>query len=254
MAGALVPNLGDMFSVRIDPTWAYRNLWRSPLGTVLSAVFMDLEDGIDEGAAVNYADTEVIGRGESIKTYMGTGSREVSLVFKFRAQGLSGGVDAIDRAGGSNLSVFNNPRDALSVDRNGVQARDRGAVNGINTILDREVVQPARWLDALRYPITDEAGVTHGPPPVILSIGDILAMRCVVTSCGVGWRSPWDPETMLPHGADVSVTFASVATRISNYNFEGPWRWQQDTLGGVDGPTNPFSSISMPTNLRSPLG
>ncbi len=92
------------------------------------------------------------------------------------------------------------------------------------SILDEEVVQKARWLDALKYPVIDELqNVSLGPPPVILTIGRLLSMRAVVTDVSIAWQPSFDPDTLMPHGADVSVTFAASNQRIGNYRFDGQW-------------------------------
>ncbi len=247
-ATALVTDLGDLFSVQIDPTWPYIHLWGEGDGfsqapTKLSVTFMDLEEGISEQAQANYADQDIIGRAESIKTYISTSSREVPLTFRFRAQGLIG-TDNGERVGGSSLSGFGDVQNALRVNSNGVAARDDTAASGLSLILEKEVRAPALWLDALQYPVIDEAGISHGPPPVILTIGQLLMMRCVVTSCAINWESSFDPETMLPFGASVSVSFSATHTRVGNRSFKaGPWRFAAQRLNGVDGQANPQSGL-----------
>lgn len=238
---AIVTDLGNLFTVRIDPTWRYRGLWTSPIGTKLSVSFFDFDDGISESASVNYSDTDVIGRAEQIKTYMGTGSREVPLVFKFRAQGLLGG-DAGSRVGGTTLSALSAP---TAINGDGVQARDQN--DGLADALNNEVINPAKFLDALKYPLQTEAGVSVGPPRLILTIGQLLTMRCIVTASQLDWKAPFDPDTLLPYGAEVSVTFTSTVERVTGYEFDGPSRWTgtQTQLAGVDGPANPFSNLGL---------
>lgn len=238
---AIVTDLGDLFTVRIDPTWRYRSLWRSPIGEKLSAHFMDLSEGITEAASVNYAGASVIGRGEEIKTYLGTGNREVTLPFRFQAQGIVGS-DAGQRVGGVNLSALSAP---TLVNSDGVQQRDD--TGGLYDILDQEVMQPAKFLDALKFPLNNGQGVSVGPPRVLLTIGRLLSMRCIVVASTLRWTGPFDPDTMASYGAEVQVTFCSVSDRITEYEFNGPSRWAGATdpavLGGVDGPANPFSDL-----------
>lgn len=249
---AIVSDLGDLFTVRIDPTWRYRSLWGSPLGDKLSVHFMDLDEGISEAASVNYAGASIIGRGEEIKTYMGTGNREVTLTWKFQAQGIRGS-DAGSRVGGTNLSALSEP---TLVNSDGVEARDD--TGGLFEQLDREVMQPAKFLDALKFPLKQEQGVSVGPPRLLLTIGQLLSMRCIVIASTLTWRGPFDPATMAPYGAEVQVTFCSVSEQITEYNFTGPSRWKGVTdpsvLGGVDGPANPFSSLGGGTSGTDNIG
>ncbi len=243
-ATAIVGDLGDLFTVTIDPTWPYLGLWDGgDIGDVLRVTFFDFEAGISEGSSVNYAGQDVVGRAEQIMSYTGTGSRELPMVFQFRAQGMVGG-DAGKRVGGSNLTLWQDIKDAVRVNGDGEQARDRTA--GIEGILEREVKQPALWLDALKYPVVDEGtGLSHAPPPVLISIGRLLKMRAVATSVQVSWVGPFDPDTLMPHGATVAVTFTAVSGFAGRHSMRGTSRWKPSSgaLDGVDGPANPSSSL-----------
>lgn len=156
------------------------------LGRKCEFTFIDLEEGIQESAGVNYADIDVIGRAEAFKNYVGTANREFSITFKFRAQGLVG--------------------DTLAAS------------------LNREVVLPAKWIDALKFPITDRSGsggtgISHAPPRCHLRIGQLFTGFVIVTDAQITWMHPFDPDTLLPHGADVSTTLTVVRRRIKNYDF-----------------------------------
>lgn len=181
------PPLTSLLHVSIDPTWyaVNRMRWNSPLGDKLPVTFLALDDGITEVSSVEYADTQVIGRAEVYKSYMGTGNREISLLFQFRAQGISG-------------------------------------VNLKQTI-EKEVIAPARWLDALKYPVIVGA-LSIAPPPVILVLGELLVLRCIATAVSLRWGPQFDPATMLPLSADVEVTFTAVHESLGEYAFEGPRR------------------------------
>ena len=180
--GPTPPPLKGLITVVIDPAWYAQNghNWMSPLADKLPITYLDLNDGISEQAGVDYADTPVIGRAEVYKTYMGTQNREVTLLFQFRAQGLSDG--------------------------------------DISKTCQKEVIDPAKWLDALKYPvIVNDLNIS--PPPVILVLGDLLAMRCVATSVSIKWGPTFDPGTLLPLAADVEVTFTAVHSSLGGYEF-----------------------------------
>ncbi len=194
MSQSILPPQAGLLQLQIDPTWPYYNQWlaRSPIGASLTFTFTDLEGGIEENSAPSYSDTPVLGRPESYKTYLGTSNRQVSFVFQFRAQGrpLSGQV-----------------------------------TEGIYEALDSEVTKPARWLDSLKYPYVDAQNISHAPPPCILTVGQLLLLRVVVTSCVVKWLPPWDPKTHLPFAADVACTFDAVHPMLGNYQYTGPTRF-----------------------------
>lgn len=182
---AFVTPLKDRLELRIDPDWPRRKLWlglqNNTIGDKLVFTFFDFEEGIQEQAAVNYADIDVIGRAEVYKNFVGVSNREFSLNFKFQAQGVTSG-NLVD-------------------------------------VLDAEVVQPAKWIDALKYPITDQAGISHAPPPCLLQIGQLFHGRVIVTDASITWQHPFDPDTLMPYAAEVSTTLTVVRRRIQNYNF-----------------------------------
>lgn len=183
--GSIAGPINDGVYLEIDPTWLDHHK-DYPLNfdtTVkLPFIFIDLEDGIEESAEANYTDFEVIGRAESYKSYIGTGNREFPLVFKFRAQGL-------------------------------------GDFGGVESALLNEVRKPALWLDSLQVPWVGRDGLSHAPPPCILSLGQLFFGRVVVAPVQISWQPPFDPDTFLPHGADVTCTCTVVREHIENYSF-----------------------------------
>lgn len=186
----LVSDLGERFSLRIDEKWLALTgvepsiAWKNPLGTRLSVMFYDLEQGIEETAGVNYADSEIIGRAEGYKSYVGTNNKEIPLTFQFMAQGGNG----------------------------------NGANGDLADTLQRQVVDPTHWLDALKYPYTAPSGISYAPPRVILVIGKLITCRCVATDVSINWQAPFDPDTMLPYAAEVNCTFSIVRSAIKNYS------------------------------------
>lgn len=176
-------------NLRVDPTWPYFKDWTAvssrPQGT-LFFTFIEVDE-ITESAAVNYSETEIIGRAESFLTYQGTANREITLPLGFRAQG-RGGVD-------------------------------------LKTSIEHEVMQPARWLDSLKYPFIDIQGISHAPPPLILTIGELLTMRCVLSAADIVWLAPFDPGSHLPLAATVAATFRATHRSLGNYEYSGPARF-----------------------------
>jgi len=194
LAQGLAPPL-DKLVIRVDPSWPHMVAWRmvvNPEGvagvpdTHLAFAFVDLEEGLTESAAVNYADTEIVGRAEAYKTFISTGNKQFPINFQFRAQGLS--------TSGEELTG----------------------------ILQKEVVLPARWLDALKYPVVWQ-GLTLAPPPCILQVGSLFVARVVADDVQIQWQHPFDPESLLPHGAEVSCTFSVVRRVVGNYPMDGLW-------------------------------
>jgi hypothetical protein len=191
MSATLPPPLRQLAKIIIDPQWPllrFSTAWSSPLGRELPFTFFETESGIQENAGVNYADTEIVGRAEAYKSYISTGNKEVPLTFHFHAQGLDGGMD-------------------------------------VRKVLDAEVVQPAKWLDALKYPAIIN-GVSHAPPPCLLMLGELLTLRVVATEVSVQWMEPFDPDTLLPHYAVVTCVFTGVHRRITGYRFNSPSRFK----------------------------
>ena len=187
-APAIVRPMQDLAFIEIDEMWLAENPegWQSRLGSRLPFLFMDLEEGIQESAAVNYADIEVVGRAEAYKSYVGTGNREIQLTFQFRVQGIEAGAF-------------------------------------LETAIDNEVLQPAHWLEALKYPYVGDDELSHAPPPCLLQVGQLFSGRVVATDVQRTWQSPFEPESLLPHGAEVTCTFAVTSEFIDDFNFENEW-------------------------------
>ena len=150
--------------------------------------YVDFSEGIIERAPVRYTSVHPFGRTEAYKTFVGVDNREVTLRLYYAA-GESGKSSSTDPA----------------------------------QVIMETVVQPALWLENLKYP-TD----TQPPPPVFLVIGRLLAMRAIVTACQIDWTVPYHitapPHTanptsaasdFLPHAANVTLTFMSVSSNPS---------------------------------------
>jgi len=176
--------LEDILVLEIDPLWTHIIPWESVFGTqnTLTLTFLDLEQGIEEVATPNYTDSEVIGRAEGYKTYVGTGNKEIPLTFSFWAQG------------------------------------EIASGNDLTQIIRKEVIERARWIERLKFPFIDEAGVAHAPPPLRLTIGQLITQRVIVTDASIKWLAPFTPDEMLPHGCEISCTFTVVNRAIANYN------------------------------------
>jgi hypothetical protein len=167
-------NLGDRLTITIDPSWPHISLWAHPFGNTLRVTFIDFAAGVQENAAPNYVNTEVVGRAEAYKAFLNTQNRQIQVPFRFRAIG-QGSID---------------PR----------------------TAIENEVVQPARFLDALKYPVYDpNQNLSFAPPPVLVKFGELFLARCIVTGGDINWIfDPMEPDTLLPHGCDFNAQFEVV--------------------------------------------
>lgn len=204
--------------VDIDPIWlgtakygggTYGDLWIPSaddwsITTSLFALFSTIDDeGITEDSAVMYADTDVPGRAEMYKTYMGTTNREIAIGFQFHAQ----------------------IPDSTETDEDGVNLVVKYAPNWC--------VQAVRWLDLLKQPVYDPSqDVTYPPPPVILRVGNLLAARCILTGGSPRWIGPFDPDTMFPNCAE----FHAVFTNVRNYPWTGDGDDPYDAYVGTPTP------------------
>lgn len=171
---AVAGNLGDRITIRIDPSWPHVSLWQHPLGNTLRTTFFDFAAGVQENAAPNYVNTEVVGRAESYKAYLNTGNRQLQMPFVFRVQGQ--------------------------------QTTDS------RTAVEQEILLPVRFLDALKYPVYDpNQGISYEPPPVIVKFGELFLARCVLTGGDIQWVfDSMEPDTLLPHGCIFNAQFEVV--------------------------------------------
>ena len=182
--------------VTIDPFWLSQHLDYplGPLGSKLACKYVDLESGITETVGVNYADSDVVGRAEAYKTYMGSANREIQLTFHF----------VVDKDDPLTVPLFGS-------------GNTEADVTGLT--LDDLVVQPALWFDSLKQPWVGSDGLSHAPPPCYLQIGELFVGRCVVTDASITWHHPFSVYTLFPHHSEVQVTFAVVRETIENYSF-----------------------------------
>jgi hypothetical protein len=212
-----VPNLDGILTLEVDPNInpvvMEAFLEQNPIGRKLSFAFLDFEAGISENAPPQYADTDVVGRAEQYKTYVGTANREYNLTFKFQAQGL-----------GQNAGTPTASRDAAKNAGNGPEGNRAAAKvtrTALATILEQEVVNPALWLDALQQPVVTPDGLSHAPPPVLVTVGRLIpTSRCIVLAAPPTWLQPFDPETLLPFAAEVGVTLTVVRKNIKSNIFK----------------------------------
>jgi len=93
--------------------------------------------------------------------------------------------------------------------------------------LETEVLLPARFLDALKYPLYSvQQEISYAPPTCILKIGTLFIGRVILSSGSPTWKAPVDPDTLLPHTCEFSATF-SVVRRFQpdlSYRFDGEWQ------------------------------
>ena len=85
-----------------------------------------------------------------------------------------------------------------------------------------EVIRPCRFLEALKSPMYNPAtGLSVAPPSFILTIGNLLTARCVLTAGDIRWMmAPMDPESMLPHGAEFPATFTVVRSQADDLSYQ----------------------------------
>lgn len=194
--------------VAVDTVWPYASDWIAQADDRAYSApcpYVDLSS-ITESSQPEYARVGILNRPEQILTYIGTSNREVSLTFHYVAES------------GVEVSSANVASRALAC--------------------KEFVVKPSLWLDALKYPYVDPTtGITHAPPPVILVIGDLLSMRCVVTSCQVTWKAPWihnlyDAKDAVPSHSEVAITFTSVSNKIVGPQVANPLGRSGHWLGG----------------------
>lgn len=90
-----------------------------------------------------------------------------------------------------------------------------------------EVVFPARFLDALKYPVYDETqDLQFEPPPCVLKVGTLFFGRVILTGGDLAWKGPVDVDTLLPHQCEFNATFSVVRKQQPDlgYRFDGIWQ------------------------------
>jgi len=188
--------LDGVLTVRVDSSWPHTRAWESsnagnPEGNPIkqSFTFLDqFDSGFEEQAGTSYAVVDIVGRTEAYRTWTGNANRTIPIVFKMFVQGLD-----------------TSPSDVA------------GRIKA-------EVVGPARWLDATRYPVLVVGNRLVSPPPLLLQVGSLYFGRVQAEEVSIRWVPPFEPDTLLPHGADVSVTFVEINRSPGQYNRVDPSR------------------------------
>lgn len=92
--------------------------------------------------------------------------------------------------------------------------------------IENEVIQPGRFLDALKYGLFDEGTErTTEAPPCYLKIGTLFFGRVVLTGGDPQWKGPVDTETLQPYSCEFAATFAVTRVFQSDlgYRYSGQW-------------------------------
>jgi hypothetical protein len=76
-------------------------------------------------------------------------------------------------------------------------------------------ISRVRALQSLKDPFDGPENLSIPPPPLLLIIGRLLAARVVMTEATVQWKGPFEPQTMIPHHAQVQTTF-TVVRNVAN--------------------------------------
>jgi len=200
-------------TLQIDPNWPHLTAFASQpiqlLFNSLTVVFCTLgEEGLTEQATANYATSDVLGRAEQYKTFTGTGNREISMTFHFVTQGSA--------SSGGSAYAENQNGNYVPAGTAGTQTSNGEYTGTGGPFL--ETVQPARWLESLKFPIPNSSvGLSYAPPPLILTVGKLLAARVALTEADIRWMPPFEPGTMYPFGAEVRCQF-TVVRAVTGYD------------------------------------
>lgn len=76
-------------------------------------------------------------------------------------------------------------------------------------------IRRVRALVSLKDPYDGPFNLSIAPPPLLLTIGKLLAARVIMTEATVNWKGPFEPGSMIPHHAEVQTTF-TVVRNIAN--------------------------------------
>lgn len=167
----------------LDPMYPYAGLWADGWGgapavpTAIVAVFSpSFEDGFADDGNPRYDDTDVPGRAEMYKTFMGTDNKQIPLSLEFLAE--------VEGDGNYADPVEYSPEWVMKV---------------------------GRTFGQMRQPVFDpDSGIGHAPPPWIFKLGDLVLARVVVDQVAIKWLGPFSPGTMQPHGVAVDLQLSVV--------------------------------------------
>lgn len=58
----------------------------------------------------------------------------------------------------------------------------------------------------------------NDPPIVLIVFGSWWVQRCYAKNVSIKWQGPWHPETVRPHGAEVSISFMPIKSTYPTWN------------------------------------
>ena len=173
--------------------------------------FSYLQDNFTESKAANYSATQVLGRSEPIRGYLGSTARALNLQLMIPVEG----------------------------DRPPTQV---GTSSSMETVFKRksEVVD---FIRSLVYPhySAETQNMTYPPPRVLVIFGSWFSMLGIVTNYSMTHRSPWASQgNMMPYVTEVTLTIEECD---EPYSFRDVYGGTLKT-GGYD-----HSGVSRPTSV-----
>jgi hypothetical protein len=166
--------------VAIDPTWAYYDAWaaQSASGLLLYEIGNIRTDaGLFPSSSPDYSSEQGFNRNEPFRSFSGNSGERVSISFTLSTDG----------------------------------SRDRNVADDIES----DVMRPATFFKSLLVAWrTPGDGVTHGPPPVIVTAGTAFSLRGVITEFDAKGDEVVDPLTCLAHRLECTLTVESARRSI----------------------------------------
>lgn len=191
--------------------------------------FSELPEELTLTRSANYIDIDIIGRSEPLKSYANSPSTMFEFTVKLVAVGNIldagvgfGGLSPFGVAALASGLVAGGARGA--VEQLGVSGgtgtpldliADAGA--GKAAMLELEVHQKVRWIEALTYAQYDKQGRAFPPPAFFLVYGRNFVRRCVLRSVTEIYKGPWDVTNLLTHVVELSISAEEVNAIPKSY-------------------------------------
>lgn len=168
--------------VAVDPSWPYYDVWQSPSGKKFHEVTnLDVEAGIDWTTTASYEENAGVGRVEAVRSFQS-------------ANGVESGFSFV------------------------LQATDEDQSGDIITATQKEVIEPFMFFESLKRPfVTPQDGISHGPPPIIVIMGQFATIRGLCFAFTVVGNPMFDPKTVLPHRMECQFTVISTQRKITPF-------------------------------------
>lgn len=204
--------------------------------------FTYLHEGWSESKSANYSATQILGRSEPVKGYMGSSARVINLVLSIPPEGdlfPGASADTAQAVQGFTVTQSKSSPEEFAAGINPHFSADVTKQSQGYFIRKQEVLDFVRSLVYPQY--GPQSSVIYPPPRVLIFFGEWFSLVGVVEAWSMTHKGPWDTLTMTPHHTDLNLTVSET---------DEPYSWNEV----FDGVLSKSGFIDKHPSLSSSIG